>query len=129
MTFDFTVRIYKPESNSCLNDISFIDISGITIVSKPNKFDGICEHKANQKKYKYTFSTKNKFLRVSGTNSYPTLNFRGQYIDIDVKNFPRYPAFMQCNMSEKLIINDNYSGNDNGFPTYLEYRKIEIILK
>lgn len=50
-------------------------------------------------------------------------------MDITVKNFPRYPAFYQ----DKYVARNAINGypileTDNGFPLFLQYRKVEIRL-
>lgn len=125
--FDFTIRIYKPTSNTSLQSINHITISSITIVSKPEKFGGVCIHKGNQKKYGYSFTTSKSFSKVAGSHSYPILHFKGEFIDIHVKDFPRYPTFTQDYYDAKSILNGFkcYKLNQ-GYPIYLLYRKVEI---
>lgn len=121
---DFIVRIYQGESSWLLGEIQEITISNITLVSKTQKYGGVCLHKGNQKKFKYSIELSKTFNKVSGSHSYPNLTFKGKYIDIKVKNFPRFPCFAQCKYAARNILN-GYSG-DNSFPKYLNHRKIEI---
>lgn len=128
--YNFTIRVFKDECNNpTLSDLQNITISDITIISKPFKFGGICEHNDNKKKYKYDFKLSRKFSSVAGSNSYPCLHFKGNYIDIEIFNFPRYPAFYQ----DKYAVINCYNGFgytdylNNGFPHQLLYRKIEIL--
>lgn len=84
-------------------------------------------HKGNQKKFGYSIELSKPFNKVSGSNSYPNLTFKGEYIDIIIKNFPRYPCFCQNKYAARNILN-GYK-DTNSFPTYLEYRKLEFIQK
>lgn len=86
-------------------------------------------HNGNQRKFGYTVSTSKKFSPVSGSHSYPNLSFKGDYIDILVKNFPRYPVFTQDKYAVRNCLNGyGYTNYPNkGFPKQLLYRKIEIL--
>jgi len=129
--YNFTIRIFKDKvNNPQLSQIDFIEISGVTLISKKSKIDGLCMHLGNQKKYGYKISISKKFNRISGSHSYPSLTFKGEYIDIVVKNFPRYPAFYQDKYAARNCLNGwGYTNYLNkGFPHQLLYRKIEIIL-
>jgi hypothetical protein len=129
MRNSFTIRIYKDETgNPVLSYLSSITISDITLVSKNSKFGGLCLHKGNQSKYKYTIELSKSFNNVSGSHSSPNLSFKGEYMDIIVKNFPRYPAFYQCKYAARNCLNGyGYVGLlNNGFPHQLNYRTIEI---
>lgn len=130
MSYNFTLRIYKPKSTSSLSRIQNITISGITLISKPEKFSEVCVHLSNQKKFGYTLSCKKEFSKASGSHSYPSLTFKGDYIDIEVKNFPRFPAIYQ-DSNAAINILKGYGCNyiNNGFPNCLLYRKIEILMK
>lgn len=131
MRYNFTIRIYKDECrNPTLSDLNNITISDITIISKPYKAGGICEHSGNRKKFKYTILLSKSFNSVSGSHSYPNLSFKGEYIDITVKNFPRYPAFYQDKYAARDCLNGyGYTNYLNmGFPHQLLYRNIEIKL-
>ncbi|MBO9592770.1 MAG: hypothetical protein J7599_07650 [Niabella sp.] len=128
---DFTVRIHKDEcGNPTLSYLRCITISGITIISKPGKFDGVCMHTGNQRKYGYKIELSRPFNKISGSNSFPSLSFNGEYIDIDVKNFPRYPAFYQDQSAAIGCLKGYGYGNylNDGFPHQLLYRKIEILI-
>jgi len=117
---DFIFRLYNGPGNWLIDDISEITISGITVVSKPEKFGGVCLHKGNQKKFGYTIEIPKPFLKVAGSHSYPELAFKGKYIDIILRNFPRYPCFGQ----------DKHSGpgwSGTPFPRWTEIRKTEFI--
>jgi len=110
MKYNFTVRVHADEDRSSggLSDIRYIDISGIVLISKPEKFGGVCFHKGNQKKHKYTMNLSKNFAYVAGSINYPILWINKGFIDIVVKNFPRKP---ELNLNEYQ----------------LKYRKIEII--
>lgn len=130
MRHNFTFRLYQDDVNNyALSMIDGIVISDITLVSKPSKFGEVCFHKSNQRKYGYTMEISRPFNKVSGSNSTPTLTFRGKYIDIIVKNFPRYPAFYQDYTAVKNCLNGwgytNYL--NDGFPHQLLYRKFEFL--
>lgn len=127
--FNFTIRLYKDECrNPVLSDLQDITISNITIVSKPMKFGGICEHGGNKKKFKYSYKLSKKFNDISGSHSAPNLSFKGEYIDIEVSNFPIFPAFTQCKYEARNIMNGHTSYLLNqGFPIQLLRRKIEIL--
>jgi hypothetical protein len=107
--------------------MSHLIISDITLISKSGKHSDICLHKSNQSKHKYSIKILGKFHSHSGSLNYPNLSFKGEYIDILVKNFPRYPSFYQNKYSAKNILN-GFTANElnNGFPKQLLYRKIEI---
>lgn len=127
---DFILRIYQDKTNNpVLSYFQHIKISGITLISKPSKFDDVCLHKGNQKKYKYSIELSKKFNKVSGSHTSYNLSFKGEYIDIIVKNFPRYPAFYQNVYAARNCLNGyGYVGElNNGFPHQLLYRKIEFI--
>ena len=92
------------------------------------KFGGICEHGGNKKKFKYLYKLSKKLNDVSGSHSEPNLSFKGEYIDIEVSNFPRLPAFTQCKYEARNIMNGHTSYLLNqGFPIQLLCRKIEIL--
>jgi|SRR5690349_4196501 len=127
---DFTIRIHKDTCNNIvLSSLNSIIISNITLISKPSKFEDICLHKSNQKKFGYSIILSKPFNKISGSHSTPTLSFKGEYIDIIIKNFPRYPSFGQDYMVAKNCLNGyNYTNYLNkGFPKQLLYRNIEII--
>jgi hypothetical protein len=128
MKYNFVIRIHKDiNRNPSLSDIQDITISDITIVSKSSKFT-TCLHINNQTKFKYTFKLSKLFNKISGSNNYPNLSFKGEYIDISVKDFPRYPVFYQDKIAARNIMNGySYNHPDNGFPMYLQYRNIEIL--
>lgn len=129
--FNFIIRLYKDEHrNPTLSDINNITISGITLISKDSKFNGICLYKGNQKKFKYSIKLSKPFNKVSGSHSSPNLSFKGEYIDIEVYNFPRYPAFYQDKYAAKSCLSGYGYTNylNKGFPHQLLYRRIDIIL-
>lgn len=128
--FNFTLRIYQDlDRHPTLSDLSNITISDITLISKPSKHGDICFHNGNKKKFKYKLSTSKPFYKVAGSLNYPILAFKGDYIDIIVENFPRFPAFYQNEIAAKNYLNGfGYTNYLNkGFPHQLNYRKIEII--
>jgi hypothetical protein len=130
MRNSFIIRIYKDRTgNPVLSYLSSITISDITLISKSSKFDGLCMHKGNQSKYKYTIELSKPFIRVAGSHSAPCLAFKGEYLDIIVKNFPRYPSFYQDKYIARNCMNGyGYIGHlNNGFPHQLNYRTIEFI--
>jgi hypothetical protein len=127
---DFTIRIYKDTCNNpTLSSLNSITISNITLITKPSKFEDICLHKGNQKKFGYSISLSKSFNKISGSHSTPTLTFKDEYIDIIIKNFPRYPSFGQDYMAAINCLNGyGYVGKLNkGFPHQLLYRNIQII--
>ena len=129
MRYNFIIRLYKDTDRApALSDIQSITISGITLVSKPSKYGEVCLHKSNQKKYGYKISFNKRFIHA-GSHNYPILAFKGEYIDIKVENFPRFPSFYQDNNAAKNCKNGwDYTGDLNkGFPHQLLYRKIEIL--
>lgn len=129
MKFDFTIRLWQnKERHPALTDISSIVVSDITLISKPEKYGNACLHSGNAKRFGYSIKLSKKFNFGSGSHSSPTLSFKGDYIDINVFNFPRFPAFYQDKYEAKNIIN-GYSCNslNNGFPIQLLYRKIEFL--
>jgi hypothetical protein len=128
MKHNFIIRIHKSSTTSSLGFIQSITLSNITIISKPNKFNGLCLHQGNQKKYGYSIEIVGKFNAVSGSNSSPTISFKGDYIDIIFRNFPRYPAFYQDNTAARNYMEGwKYTNYVNdGFTSYLLCRNIEI---
>jgi hypothetical protein len=128
MKYSFTIRIHQGK-RTCLSDLQSIVISEITLVSKPSKFGGICTHLNNQKKFGYSLVLSKKFLNVGGSNNSPRLTFKGEYLDIQIKDFPRYPAFCQDKYAALGCLNGyGYINHINkGFPIEVLYRKIEIL--
>jgi hypothetical protein len=126
MRIDFKLRIYNaPEQ--WFKEIRDITISGITLISKDGKF-GICMHKGNQKKFKYTIELSKKFNKAGGSHNYPDLTFKGEYIDVIVKDFPRYPCFTQCKYHARNVLNGyGHNGINDGYPYWLEKNKVEFI--
>lgn len=126
---DFILRIYNSSRNSTLEDIDEITISNITLLSKQSKLGGVCMHKNNQKKFGYSIELSKKFAKIAGSNSYPILAFKGEFIDIIVKNFPRYPSFGQSKFAARSCLNGygyvNYF--NKGFPNYLKYRTLKFL--
>lgn len=102
--YNFTLRLHNRESLGSHEDIRRLTVSNVTLITKPDKFSEICTHKGNQRKLKYSMDIKGKFSRVAGSNRYPELHFKGDYIDIEIKNFPYEPIL-------------------EGY----EYRKVEIV--
>tara|TARA_B110000285_G_C15052870_1_gene577964 strand:- start:830 stop:1255 length:426 start_codon:yes stop_codon:yes gene_type:complete len=129
MRTSFTVRLYNYTRDTCTEDIDDITISGITIVSKPEKFGGVCLHLGNQKKFKYQMNILGRFSKVAGSHSYPILFFNPKvpYIDIELINFPRYPSYPQCKYHARNVMNGfGHNGINNGFPK-VEQRKVDFI--
>lgn len=94
--YNFIIRLSKSKSNSCLYSLSDITISGITIINKNAKFE-LPKITNNINKFGYNINIKGNFLRVGGSNSYPVITFKDEFIDIEIKNFPRFPAFYETN--------------------------------
>jgi hypothetical protein len=126
MKHDFILRIYNHTRNHTLADINNITVSDITLISKPHK-QGICMHNGNRKKFGYKLELSKKFFDWAGSHSYPILAFKGEYIDIIVKDFPRYPCFAQDKYEARNIMNGWKSFSNNGFPECLLHRKVEIL--
>lgn len=128
MRYNFTIRIHKLEgAYTVLGTFSDVTISDITLVSKPNKFGGICKHLNNARKFGYKYSLSKPFCKISGSHTYPVLAFKGNYIDIKVENFPRFPAFYQDKYEARNILNGWKANMGNGFPICLAYRKVEFL--
>lgn len=129
MKYNFTVRIYQGEK-TCLSDLNELIISEITIISKRSKFGGVCLHMGNQRKFKYSAYMSKKFSHVGGSINFPCLTFKGKYIDIQIKNFPRFPVFCQDKYAARSCLQGYGYTNylNKGFPSVLLYRKIEIII-
>jgi len=125
---DFILRIYADKTRiPILSDLQNITISGITLISKPTKHS-ICYHNGNKKKFGYSIELSKPFNMVSGSHNYPNLSFKGEYIDILIKNFPRYPAFYQDKYEARNIMNNmGHNSMNRGFPKQLLYRDIEIL--
>ena len=126
---DFTIRLHKGEATS-LADIRDITISGITILRKDSKYQTPFVVEGNAKKFGYSVETKGTFLKGGGSHSYPRITFKGDYIELRVKNFPRFPAFYQDKSAALSCIRGwGYTNYLNkGFPVWEKYRKLEIIL-
>jgi hypothetical protein len=130
MRYNFIVRIYKDKINSpILSSIQEIVVSDIPLISKTSKFGGLCFYNKVKKRFGYSISFSKKFNEVSGSHSLPTLTFKGDYIDITVNDFPRFPVFTQEISAVRSCLNGwgytNYL--NNGFPKQLLYRKIEFL--
>lgn len=128
MRYNFIIRIWKDEvKNPVLSGLQYITISDITIISKSSKFGPICYHNNNRNRFKYSIKTNKDFNKVSGSHSFPTLSFKGEYIDIEISNFPRFPVFCQDKYTARNQMNGYFTNHlNNGFPHQLLYRKIEI---
>lgn len=126
---DFTIRLYQGE-NTCLSDLTELTISGITILKKNFKHQKPFLVEGNIKKFGYTAKVKGKLLSNGGSHQYPCISFNRDYIDIEIKNFPRYPAFTQDIYAVKSCLQGYGYTNwlNNGFPKWLMYRKIEFII-
>lgn len=129
---DFILRIYKRIETTTLADIQHIALSGLPIISKQTKFDGVCLHKSFQKKYGYSVEVKNpnKICKVAGSHTYPVIGFKGEYLDVVVKNFPRYPAIYADYHICRNIMNSNDAKHymlNMQFPTWMKYRQFEIL--
>lgn len=118
-------RLHNCKRTSCLEDINEITISGITILSKREKFGGVCLHKGNQRKFGYKINIKGKIYPVAGSHSYPIIAFKGKFLDIELENFPRYPSFGQDKYAARNVLN-GYSAVES-FPTWTEYREFEFL--
>lgn len=124
---NFTIRIYNTSYSIIHYDFNHITIGGITIISKRTKFDPVCLHNGNQKKFGYSIGVKGKFNKVSGSNSSPTISWKGEYIDIEISNFPRFPILSQDKyVARNILQSKDFNGNtkqfdyNNGFDE-LEY--------
>ena len=126
MKVNFILRVYNAPFE-WFKELNVITISGITILSKDGKY-GECHYKGNQKKFGYTVEMPKKFLKGGGSHSYPELTFKWEFIDIIIKNFPRYPVFGQCKYHARNVLNGS-TGNDsnNGFPDWLLKNKVEFL--
>lgn len=126
---DFIIRIHKPHSNTYLADITNITISNITILSKYNKHQIPTLNTTNSSKFKYSATIRGKLLKTGGSINYPCITFKGNHIDILIKNFPRFPVFTQeYHIARNCLNGYGYIGHiNNGFPKWENYRKIEII--
>ena len=101
--YNFTIRIYKDECrNPVLSDLNNITISDITIISKPQKFDGICEHNGNKKKFKYSFKLNKKF---NNKEKGFIASFTSTKITTDVliKNIKKNKKFNELKKFDELI--------------------------
>jgi len=129
MRYNFTIRIWQDELNNVvLSSIQDIVVSDITIISKQSKFGVPCMHNKNRQKFGYRISLSKSFNKVSGSNSHPTLSFKGEFIDVYIKDFPRFPSFCQDNNEARNIIGGWGCNSLNfGFPHQLLYRKIEFL--
>ena len=129
MRYDFTIRIYKDEvNNPVLSGIQQLQVSGITLVSKQEKFGGVCLHLSNSKRMGYRLQLSKRFNPVSGSHSTPLLTFYGKFIDVKVENFPRFPVFYQDQYAARNAMKGYGYTNylNDGFPHQLLYRKIEF---
>lgn len=126
---DFIIRIYQPSQSTSLAYFDELTISNITILRKYHKYDLPKLIDYNLKKFNFDVKIIGKFLKQGGSHNYPTITFKNNYIELLIKNFPRYPVFTQDYYVAKNIIN-GYSGNSisNGYPIYLDYRKVTITI-
>jgi len=128
MKHNFILRLHQYKRDTTLADIDSITISDITLISKPHKH-GICMHNGNRKKFGYSIELSRKFYEWAGSHNHPILAFKGDYLDIIVRDFPRYPCFAQ----DKYAAKSNLTGwgytnyLNEGFPKCLLYRKVEIL--
>ena len=129
MKYNFKIRIYQPDNRiPTLTDISDITISGITLLTKGAKYDGLCWYKGNQKKFGYSIELSKPISNVGGSHNHPAISWKGNYIDIILKDFPRYPCFGQDKYTGRNAMNGHTcNAINNGYPIWLEYRKLEII--
>jgi hypothetical protein len=132
MKHNFTIRIYKSTANTTLAGIQCLILSGLPIISKQNKFGGVCLHHTYQKKFGYTVELKHskRVTDAGGSHSYPVIGFKGEYLDIIVKNFPRYPAIYADYHACRYVNDPKYFYGamlDQQFPAWTQYRKFEII--
>ena len=127
--FNFIIRIHQPTVNSSNADMRSVTISNITLIRKDDKYRKPSIVKSNQKKFGYDIDIKGAFLKYGGSVRYPTITFKRKYIDIEVRNFPRYPAFTQDKYDARNIMNGyGYNVFNNGYPTYLTCREVQIIM-
>lgn len=128
-TFDFTIRLYQSKSLSCLDVIDNITFSNITLVSKDTKYQKPYVVEINKKKFNYEIEFKPQFMKVGGSHSSPCITFKGKYIDIHVKNFPRYPVYYQdCYAARSCLSGYGYTNYLNdGFPYESIQERIKIL--
>ena len=93
--YNFVLRVYKDSYQPIWYDFNRIIISDIVLITKPGKFISANFHNQNQKKFGYRLNPQAKFKKVAGSNSAPILSFTGEYIDIIIKDFPRWPCLAQ----------------------------------
>ena len=128
-TFDFTIRIHQSKTLSCLDNISEIIISNITLIRKDTKYQIPYVVEGNIKKFNYEIDHKPKFYKQGGSHSTPCITFKGNYIDIHVSNFPRYPAYYQDWYAVKSCLSEYGYTNylNKGFPYEEVQKRIEIL--
>lgn len=127
---DFKLRLYEGDISS-LSSLHNITLCNITIIDKNSKFERPRVIESNAKKFGYTVEIKGKFLNGGGSHSSPCITFKGKYIDIIVRNFPRYPSFYQCKHTANNIKNGYFNPKEtlhDGFPVWEKYRQLEITL-
>lgn len=128
--FDFTIRIHQfTGSGSTLGLFQNLWVSGYKIIGKPNKFGGFIHHK--HKGIETWFDYK-RIYNTGGSNSYPVIGFRGKYLDIHFKNFPRFPIVDEVSETsisyvEMLKKNLKLGYTPNRFSKWHEYRKVELL--
>lgn len=126
--YDFIIRIHQAKRINTLGDIDSIVISNIPILIKRHKYDDDLVAKNAVKRHKHSvLYPKNKVYKSGGSYRYPIICFKGEYLDISVKNFPRYPVFTQDKYCARNAINGYIDSIFDGFPRYLKHRKVEII--
>lgn len=91
--YNFKVHINPYERVSHKDDLRYIDVSGITIVTK------------NAKAGMVGFATcvkrvHGRFFRTGGSTQYPELIPLNRGVTIVVKNFPRYPRLFKHDLVE-----------------------------
>ncbi len=131
MPFNFTLRIHKPLSQTSLAYFRTLVISGITILSKQSKFDDVRRYNSRL----FDLTIKGTFNKISGSNSYPTITFKEDYIDLEFKGFPRYPCpglnITNNPKSYKHLLDPDYYYSGLWYKSIQEYwpmyRLVEII--
>jgi len=129
MKVDFTIRIHKPHISTCLADISDITVSNITILNKNFKHQKPYVVETNCKKFGFRAKVKGKLHHAGGSVRYPCISFNRNFIDIEIKGFPRYPSYCQDQISARNCLRGYGCINsfNKGFPKFQEYRKIEFL--
>lgn len=126
--YNFTLRIHQDTlKSSLLGYFRTLYVSNILILNKPSKFTRVVRNKDVD----FYLNWKQLYI-VSGSNSYPVIAFKGDYLDITFRNFPRYPIVNHFSYTERSSVKTYIRNLEAGYQIpackgWTEYRKVEIL--